>query len=297
MKALFWCAQLLLTSSVALLTHASKVDGGYAYNTYSVPFFSELLKVCISAILLAVDQKRKPKEAIDWTWHMILVSSVPAVAYFVSNNINFLVVQYLGPSTFQLLSSLKIVSTAFFFRAIIGVQLSGTKWKMLILVSLGCAVSQLGCSNKSLTDSSIGYILKFVNILTTGLASVYNEKVLKSSQTTSVHLQNLVLYLWGVLFAVCSLFISSPSVFGNPKEILKGYSSITFCIVVNYALVGLATSFVLKYLDNIAKTFAAAASMFLVAIFSYIFFAETLTASLFIGMLIVVISCEVYYRE
>ena len=77
MKALFWCAQLLLTSSVALLTHASKLDGGYAYNTYSVPFFSELLKVCISAILLAMDHKGKPKEAIDWTWQMVFASSVP----------------------------------------------------------------------------------------------------------------------------------------------------------------------------------------------------------------------------
>ncbi|XRB17661.1 nucleotide-sugar transporter [Pseudoscourfieldia marina] len=224
MKALFWCAQLLLTSSVALLTHASKVDGGYAYNTYSVPFFSELLKLCISAILLAIDYKHKPRETLCWSWHMILASLVPAAAYFVSNNVNFFVVQYLGPSTFQLLSSLKIVSTAVFFRVVMGVQLSGTKWKMLVLITLGCAVSQLGSSNMSLSGSSNGYALKFLNVVITGFASVYNEKVLKSSQTVSVHYQNLILYLWGVLFALCSLFSSSPYVFRNPKETIKGYT-------------------------------------------------------------------------
>ena len=37
-------------------------------------------------------------------------------------------------------------------------------------------------------------------------------------------------------------------------------------VVLNYALVGLVTSAVVKFVDNIAKTFAAAAAMFLVAI-------------------------------
>jgi len=297
MKTIFWCVQLLLTSSVALLTHASRKEEGYAYNTYSVPFLSEVLKVFISAFLLAVTDKPKTQENFSWAWQTLFASSIPAAGYFMSNNINFFVVQYLGPTTFQLLSSLKIVSTAILFRAIMGVYLSGIKWKMLILVTLGCSVSQLGSSNASLSDSCTGYALKFLNVLITGLASVYNEKILKSSQVVSVHLQNLLLYLWGVLFAVCSLLTTTPSAFWSPKELLKGYTPITFLIVINYALVGLATSFVLKYLDNIAKALAAAASIFFVAIFSYIFFLEPLTTNLVLGMGIVVISCEVFYTE
>lgn len=44
------------------------------------------------------------------------MAAVPALMYFISNNLNFVIIKELGPTNFQLLNNLKILATAIFFR-------------------------------------------------------------------------------------------------------------------------------------------------------------------------------------
>jgi hypothetical protein len=41
-------AQMILTCSVSLLTHASMENGRYAYNTLTIPLFAELTKLAMA---------------------------------------------------------------------------------------------------------------------------------------------------------------------------------------------------------------------------------------------------------
>ena len=77
-------------------------------------------------------------------------------------------------------------------------------------------------------------------------------------------------------------------------HIHHGYCWRTWLVVCNYAFVGLATSAVIKYADNIVKTFASASAMFVVALFSIWMGVQIVTPQLFIGILIAAIAMEQY---
>jgi drug/metabolite transporter (DMT)-like permease len=83
----------------------------------------------------------------------------------------------------------------------------------------------------------------------------------------------------------------------QPQVLTEGYTMVVVCLVLNYAFVGIATSAVVKYLDNMTKTFAANAAMFLVAVISIVFYNEQPTVQLFVGMFVAAIAVETYNRS
>lgn len=76
--------------------------------------------------------------------------------------------------------------------------------------------------------------------------------------------------------------------------VTAGYTPWVVLLVMNYAFAGIATSAVLKYLDNMTKTFAANAAMFVVAIVAIVFYDEQPTVQLFVGMIMAAIAVETY---
>jgi hypothetical protein len=105
----------------------------------------------------------------------------------------------LGPTNFQLLNNLKILATAVFFRLIMKVHLNSLQWRMLIMLTVGCTMSQLtGCAaagGSAFAGSTLGYSLKLCNACLTALGSVFCEKFLKGNRNP-FHFQNLLLYSW-----------------------------------------------------------------------------------------------------
>jgi ubiquinone/menaquinone biosynthesis C-methylase UbiE len=108
------------------------------------------------------------------------------------------------------------------------------------------------------------------------------------------------MYFYGIILNSLFLFISvyifqsSPSVrifqslawiLGNPFSML---------IVLNWCIAGVLTSYILKYLSSITKSFATAFEMIVVAASSSIFFGKEVSIFFFIGSLIVVISIFMY---
>ena len=78
------------------------------------------------------------------------------------------------------------------------------------------------------------------------------------------------------------------------QALTAGYTPWVVLLVMNYAFAGIATSAVLKYLDNMTKTFAANAAMFVVAIVAILFYDEKPTIQLFVGMFMAAIAVETY---
>lgn len=81
------------------------------------------------------------------------------------------------------------------------------------------------------------------------------------------------------------------------QVLTEGYTTVVVFLVLNYAFVGIATSAVVKYLDNMTKTFAANAAMFLVALISIVFYNEQPTMQLFVGMFVAAVAVETYNRQ
>lgn len=113
----------MLTSSLGLLTTASKSkDGSYAYNSATVPFLAEALKLTVSMYLLRSQQRTNPEVDIlgftvelfesfsymrpGWnsqfstilcdhmqaarmtrTWQSVLLFPIPSIIYWVHNNV------------------------------------------------------------------------------------------------------------------------------------------------------------------------------------------------------------------
>jgi drug/metabolite transporter (DMT)-like permease len=235
-------AQMLLTCSVSLLTHASMEDGKYAYNTLTVPLFAELTKLILSGSLFLKDyHDAGGKMALDVGVGTVMAAAVPALMYFISNNLNFIIIKELGPTNFQLLNNLKILATAVFFRLIMKVKLNDLQWRMLIILTVGCTVSQLtGCvaeGSSGLAGSTLGYALKLCNACLTALGSVFCEKFLKGN-SNPFHFQNCLLYLWGSLFTTFSVLVEGKLIVGGMQQLIRGHSVLSFALIANYAFVG-----------------------------------------------------------
>ena len=299
LQAAAFSAQLVLTCSVSLLTHATiSSDGKYAYKTVTIPFFAEVTKLALSSALFYNDYVQSNGQLkIERSSQTVLTAAVPALLYFISNNLNFIIIRELGATNFQLLNNLKILTTAIFFRIIMKVDLNKLQWRMLVLLTVGCTVSQLGQGKDGhvLVGSMLGYGLKVCNACLTALSSVFCEKFLKHLPN-NFHFQNVLLYSWGVLFTTVSV-VWDGELFGKGMDVLfRGHTVLTFMLICNYAFVGIATSGVMKYLDNIAKTFAATGAMFIVATLSIVKFGEPFRIELVLGCLIATVAVDVYYH-
>uniref|UniRef100_A0A7S0RXU2 CMP-sialic acid transporter n=1 Tax=Pyramimonas obovata TaxID=1411642 RepID=A0A7S0RXU2_9CHLO len=293
-------SQIVLTSSIALLTHATKKDGQYTYSTITVQMFSELIKLAVSAFLLSLQYafgNEMPRISLEPL--RFAKACIPALFYFISNNVNFIIIRELDPVAFQILNNIKILTTAVLFKYMMHVDVSGLQWRMLFVLCAGSVTSQLGsCVDGigGMKGTTLGYSLKVVNAVLTATATVYNEKFMKGNDD-SIHFQNCQLYFFGLLFGMGA----TVNHFGwealDVRLLTEGYDTAVVLLVMNYAFVGIATSAVVKYLDNMTKTFAANAAMFVVAIISIVFYNEQPTLQLFVGMFVAAVSVETYNRQ
>lgn len=154
--------QILTTCSLSLLTQftlkqnkSDPTNTKFAYNSLTIPFFAELGKLVLSLAMFYwndVTKKQNVISTLDCTKHTIAMASLPALLYAVSNNLNFFVIADLGAFSYQMLNQLKIVCTAIAFKIIMKKHLTKLQWRMMILLTIGCMVSQLGAEEGGVGD-------------------------------------------------------------------------------------------------------------------------------------------------
>lgn len=141
----FLCASILTlaTSSQGIFTTASKVEGRYLYNFATVPFFAETLKLLVSLFFLV--RLRMSGESVKMTrnWSTWALFPIPSIIYVVHNNVQFYMLKYVDPSTYQILGNLKIITTGILFRLFLGRKLTLLQWMALVLLMVGATTSQV----------------------------------------------------------------------------------------------------------------------------------------------------------
>lgn len=74
------------------------------------------------------------------------------------------------------------------------------------------------------------------------------------------------LYVFGFIFGLASMQMNVTSAHTSSNHAFEGFNALAYATVATLAICGLLVSFILKFLDNLAKCFCAALSMLCVAL-------------------------------
>jgi UDP-sugar transporter A1/2/3 len=323
-------ALAFLTSSQNLLITWSKRAGGYEYNYVSVTMLSELLKLVMSLVMLYREQQnlrdshgdledgasssssgsssssaspavRKVDISFELSYRGFLervAFALPAALYFLKNNLVFYGLLLTDPVQFQLLGNMKILTTTLLFRVIMKKPLSDLAYVSLVLLTVGLTVTQL----KSDTQASVtahAIFTQTVIALLSALAAIVTEYLMKSNPrrvSESLHIQNIWLYVYGILFNLLALLGEDWDALWR-DGFFYGYSWVTVFIIVNNAWSGIAVSAIMKYANNLVKLFVFAVSLVVTSVLSAIFFQFEPSLHFMLGSCVVFIAIYLYNRK
>jgi len=300
-QAPFTITAALLMSLQPILVTLSKNDfGGFDYSVPGSTMLSEALKLVISLGLLAHGLLRGQIASILHEDSLCEFFSymLPAAIYFINNNCIFFILQAVDPTTFQLLSQMKTIFTGLLFRIFLKRRLTAVQYLALVTLACATAVSQLPSSRHKdrgvqAAAPMLGALLSVFSSLLSALGGIYNEKLLKGRPTTSIHWQNIQMYIWGVGFNAIGAWMKDHEAL-TQRGVLAGFGVAATSVVVCNALNGLAISAVLKYADNIARVYAHAIAMMLTMAASIALFKAPVTPQLLLAVVLVATSTFQY---
>ena len=268
-------AALLMSLQPILVTMSKNPAGGFSYSVPSSTMLSELLKLVISMALLVQQCMAGKVSSILHEDSLTEFASyiIPSFIYFINNNCIFFILQAVDPTTFQLLSQMKTIFTGLLFRIFLKRRLSAVQYLALLTLACGTACSQLPSGNgggskwhksaaamhAGMAAPLIGGLLSVFSSLLSALGGIYNEKLLKGRPSTSIHWQNIQMYVWGVVFNALGAYMKDGAQM-SANGLLSGFSAAAWTVVVCNALNGLAISAVLKCASHRERPAAKPAS-------------------------------------
>lgn len=223
------------------------------------------------------------------------------------------------PTTYSLLLQVRVVVTAVLFQLLFKKKLSFIQWISLLTLMAGCMLKEFNLSAESVHwadehvpksgsnnhnthfSLSFGFNICFIliQVLCSCFAGVYNEFLLKkNAANVNTLVQNVFMYYDSIL--VNSVILVSKY---NVTEVFSSESINSllhfkvFLVMVNNAALGITTSFFLKNLNSILKTFASALELSLVAILSRIFLHVPLMWNTIVSIGIVSLAVFIYTQN
>lgn len=155
------------------------------------------------------------------------------------NNLMFGVLHFLRPSEVALLQNLSVIVTAFLFRLMLKRMVSSVQWSALFSLMLGLMMSRMG-EGSSISALNDGHMLLLLQVIFGAFGNIFTEKVLKGASTTSrglscaeavpLSLQNMLLYVFGVVFNGVALVIVGAAQ-GRIKTLFGGWNAMCFAAV------------------------------------------------------------------
>ncbi|KAF9184258.1 hypothetical protein BGZ51_003456 [Haplosporangium sp. Z 767] len=231
----------------------------------------------------------------------ILLFAVPGAIYFFNNNLTFILLSLMPAPTYVVLSNLKILTTGLFSFLFLHRILTTVQWVSLGILFLSTAVSQVDLEKGlSLSISIQAFLLMILFCSLSAAASVFSEYVMKERfAKESIHLQNMKLYMFGILFNGITFLLTPVATTTDPAQQSGFFSDmvpIHFFIIMAYASLGLVTSAIIKFSGSITKVYASSMSMFFAALVSWLLLNESVTALFFVGCFGCCYALHLYYR-
>jgi len=227
---------------------------------------------------------------------------IPAILYVIQNNLMFIAGSNLDVATFQVSYQMKILTTALFSVILLNKRLNGAKWLSLALLAVGVGIVQVQATLAlNSTDPLIthrinpikGFTAVSVACITSGLAGVYFELVLKSSPA-DLWIRNVQLSLFSLIPAFTATLWLDESLIDAP--LFANFGVWAWSVVMMQVLGGLVTAVVIKFADNIIKGFATSMAIVLSSLAGIILFAYPLTFLFVLGSSLVLSATWMYNR-
>lgn len=193
---------------------------------------------------------------------------------------------------------LKVFTTVLFFRILLHRVLTPKHWTALFLLFVGVVAAQVDPGNSANTLEGLeqkpffGLICVITACVLSGFSGVFFELVLKSTQKTIV-MRNIQLSVCGILASLAQAYLQEREVISN-HGFLFGYDGYVWAVILVQSLGGLLVAAVVRYADNILKTFATSVAIVLTLVSSVLLFGTPLTVHLVVGN-VLVITATVFY--
>lgn len=148
-------------------------------------------------------------------------------------------------------------------------------------------------------DLSINAIFILIQTVCSCLAGVYNEYLLKDKgQDINIYIQNVFMYIDSILCNGLLMLMQGNIVsafrFENLRELFTPW---VVLIAINNCCIGIVTSFFLKYMNSILKTFASAFELLFTAILCWVLFSIPIHLNTVLAIAIVSISVYLYTQS
>ena len=274
---------------------------------------SESTKLTLSILYILLVEKQSFASIVDFLkrdWHTTLLVIVPASAYNLQMSLEYVAMANLDAAMFSVLVQSKLLFTASFAAAFLRKKLKKIQVISLVLLTSGvmlCNLSRMVGSDSGGGDGwmdakMIKGILATMGIaLSSGFASVYTEKVIKSHKKTLSENQAppSLAYTQVQLASMSLVAIGAYAVVMDFKPILENglfhnFSTGACLTVLMSAFGGLTVAAVLKYADSILKGYATALSVILTGVMSIYLFGTELNAIYYMGVVNVIIAVLLY---
>jgi len=283
---------VLQNSLTAILARNSRIPppgGGQLYLGSVAVLVAELIKLPICLGLIAKDVGGlRPMLQQLWVqvivrWRSTLQMAVPALCYCLQNALFFVALSRLSATSYQLWSQSKTLFTALFFVSYLGQVLRKQQWLALVLLTIGVGLVQyteavmkasaVGAAGAAAASAAggggmfvaVGVGAVLASSLLSGFANVYFEKVVKTQskdgEQVTIWVRNVQLGLFSIPQAV-SLMAADRMLIAASGP-LVGFNPLVWSVVLLKALGGLLVAAVVKYADNVAKTYATAIAIVL----------------------------------
>ncbi|CCD64474.3 Nucleotide Sugar TransPorter family [Caenorhabditis elegans] len=296
-----------LLSMIAVTTHHTAMpflvkiaNKSHFLPTTSV-FMMEILKLsfCLIIVLIETRSIRKTAKKLHkniWqNWWETMKVSVPALVYAVQNNLYYVALANIDATTYSVTLQLRILTTAILSVVLLSKKLSGYQWMAQGMALIGVIVVQLDNSN-SRREIAGNFWLGLASVLgmcwTSAFAGVYFEKMLKNS-SADVWIQNIRLSILTLLFAGITMLSKDGDaiITGN---IFHGWTWIVWLVTIGNSIGGLCISLVMKYADNVMKTYCQSLAIGFTSIVSICLGDRLLSLYLGYGVFLVTSSVVVY---
>ncbi|XP_058058857.1 UDP-galactose transporter senju [Anopheles bellator] len=143
-------------------------------------------------------------------------------------------------------------------------------------------------------DLSFSAVFILVQTVCSCLAGVYNEYLLKrKGSDINIYVQNVFMYLDSIVCNLLLLLLQGELVSVFTGDHLREVARLEVLIIMlNNAAIGIITSFFLKYMNSILKTFASALELMFTAVLCYLLFSIPIYVNTMLA--IAVVSYAIY---
>jgi len=264
---------------------------------------SECTKLSLSLFYILCIEKQSVASIIKYfqdDWKNTLLVSVPASAYNLQMSLEYIALANLDAAMFSVLVQTKLLFTAVFSAIVIRKKLKYIQVISLTLLTVGVMLCNMKFGEDQGISNSKGIIATLGIAVSSGFASVYTEKVIKSQRLASpVTGQYSLAYTQVQLASMSLLTIGIYACLVDFKKIVQyglfhNFNGGAFLTVFNSAIGGLIVAGVLKYADSVLKGYATAISVIGTGIMSMILFGTELHVVYFMGIVNVVMAVLLY---